>query len=259
MRPTTTALLMALLLLPGGSAAQPAEFAFYGDFLAWLSTVSPEHRAAPDQMIEPYAAKLRGDGLPAAEIDRRVRLLRMRRQEMSNDLWNRAYSSPTPRYNTSPNAFLISVVQGRKPGRALDVGMGDGRNALYLAELGWDVTGFDPADQGVARAADRARRLNLPLKAIVATDASFDFGREQWDLIVFTWVPLGERARAIEGLKPGGIVVVEGQSDAFPRNGLIALFDVLTVLRYEQVVDTGDFFGRREIPIVRLVAEKPTR
>ena len=55
-------------------------------------------------------------------------------------------------------------MEKRKPGKALDVGMGEGRNALYLAKLGWDVTGFDPADKVVALAAQRAKTMGLALK-----------------------------------------------------------------------------------------------
>jgi 2-polyprenyl-3-methyl-5-hydroxy-6-metoxy-1,4-benzoquinol methylase len=48
-----------------------------------------------------------------------------------------------------PNAFLIKVVEGRKPRTALDMAMGQGRNALMLAQRGWDVTGFDISDLAV--------------------------------------------------------------------------------------------------------------
>ena len=43
----------------------------------------------------------------------------------------------------------MDAVQGRKPGRALDIGMGQGRNAVFLATQGWDVTGFDPSTEAV--------------------------------------------------------------------------------------------------------------
>ena len=54
---------------------------------------------------------------------------------------NRALTSNSPRINWKPNAFLVEMVKNRKPGRALDVGMGQGRNALWLAGQGWDTTG----------------------------------------------------------------------------------------------------------------------
>src|SRR5260370_4164095 len=51
-------------------------------------------------------------------------------------------------FSRNPNGFLVEMTRQRKPGRALDVGMGQGRNSIFLAQQGWDVTGFDPADEG---------------------------------------------------------------------------------------------------------------
>jgi 2-polyprenyl-3-methyl-5-hydroxy-6-metoxy-1,4-benzoquinol methylase len=51
-----------------------------------------------------------------------------------------------------------SVVRGRKPGKALDIGIGEGRNAIFLATQGWEVTGFDISDVGVRSAERRPRR-----------------------------------------------------------------------------------------------------
>ena len=66
-------------------------------------------------------------------------------------------------FNHNPNAFLVECVRNRKPGKALDVGMGSGRNALYLASHGWDVTGFDIADVGVVQARKKAKTLGVRL------------------------------------------------------------------------------------------------
>ncbi len=51
-----------------------------------------------------------------------------------------------------------NTVEGRNPGRALDIGMGQGRNAVYLATQGWDVTGFDPSSEGVRIARSNAEK-----------------------------------------------------------------------------------------------------
>jgi len=51
--------------------------------------------------------------------------------------WDGVYSDRVPFFNTAPNAFLTEVVKGLKPGRALDIGMGQGRNSVHLAKLGW--------------------------------------------------------------------------------------------------------------------------
>ena len=79
-------------------------------------------------------------------------------------------------FSRNPNAFLVDVTHTRKPGKALDVGMGQGRNSIYLARHGWDVTGFDASDEGVRVARAEAARLGIKLSARVSTFAEFDFG-----------------------------------------------------------------------------------
>ena len=67
------------------------------------------------------------------------------------------------RIRWEPNAFLMEVASGLKPGDALDIGMGNGRNALYLARAGWNVTGFDTASVGVAKARAAATEAKVAL------------------------------------------------------------------------------------------------
>jgi SAM-dependent methyltransferase len=100
--------------------------------------------------------------------------------------------------------------------------------------------------------------LKLKLRTEVALDSTFDFGRESWDLILYSWVPpVASAAKAVQALRPGGIVVVEAGRDWFPSNALLTTFRGLRVLHYEERVAPSDFFNRREMPVVRLVAEKP--
>src|SRR3989337_4060642 len=61
--------------------------------------------------------------------------------ENPRERWNKEFERGTPTLRTAPNKLLIEVTQGRKPGTALDLGMGQGRNAIHLAGQGWDVTG----------------------------------------------------------------------------------------------------------------------
>lgn len=251
---------MALFVAVAGAiaAAQKPEFDFYPEYRHWVQSLPRAQRGSPEQVLELYRARLTKEGIAKTEIDRRTALITGQRQELENDFWNRFFTTDSPAFNLEPNAFLASVVAGRKPGRALDVGMGEGRNALYLAKLGWDVTGFDPADQAVALAQSRADSLKLKLKTVVALDKDFDFGRNRWDLIVYSWVgPADSARRAVESLMPGGIVVVEAGRSWFPPNGLLKMFDGLRVLRYEDELAPSDFFNRSEMFIVRLLAEKP--
>ena len=113
------------------------------------------------------------------------------------------------RIYTAPNAFMTEVVKGLKPGRALEVGMGQGRNSVYLAKLGWNVTGFDISERGIEVAQKSAQAAGVKIRTIRSSMEDFDYGAGQWDLVVGTYVGASWREKAVGGLKPGGVVVVE--------------------------------------------------
>ena len=79
------------------------------------------------------------------------------RHEGERKAYDEIYSSSSETFSAEPNHFLIRMMTGRKTGRALDVAMGQGRNAIWLAEHGWSVTGFDISPVAVAQ----ARRLKV--------------------------------------------------------------------------------------------------
>ena len=182
--------------------------------------------------------------------------------------YNGIYSGGSEVFTREPNRLLVEAVRNRKPGRALDVGMGQGRNALFLAKNGWEVTGFDAADEGIRQAKAEAARLALRVTAEVNTFDAFDFGTEKWDLIVLTYVSTKAIApKVAKALRPGGIVVVEDRhldtrrvwpAGTFGNNELILLFAGLRVLRYEDVWARPDWSAKKlDERLVRLVAEKP--
>jgi len=78
------------------------------------------------------------------------------------EVWNEVFTKREGR-EFPHNKFLAETIRGRKPGRALDIGMGEGRNALFLATQGWEVTGFDISEVGVqlARAAAQKKGLKV--------------------------------------------------------------------------------------------------
>ena len=92
--------------------------------------------------------------------------------------YNAIYSDEAEQatFNHAPNAFLVEFAKTLKPGRALDVGMGQGRNAIYLAQQGWQVTGFDLSDAGVKIAREQAAKFQVSVTAVVADAAAYDFG-----------------------------------------------------------------------------------
>jgi 2-polyprenyl-3-methyl-5-hydroxy-6-metoxy-1,4-benzoquinol methylase len=195
--------------------------------------------------------------------------------------FNRLYTEFDQVFSHEPNAFLVEAVRDVTPGTALDVAMGQGRNALFLARKGWDVTGFDIAEEGLKIARAEARKEGLHINAVCQGWEDFDFGRERWDLVVlsYAWVPLADPAfieRVRDSLRRGGLVLVEhpvenpenagsdpGNAAASAVNALpLAYSDGFQVLFYQDTQDISDWQRTPENRltakgrIVRLLARK---
>jgi SAM-dependent methyltransferase len=254
-----TGCVIALLACASGWSQKP-EYDFYREF---RNILVPQFRSqdpsiSPEGIAERYAAKLRSDGTAESEISRRLQLVRSDRADLENDYWNRFYLNDKSNFNREPNGFLVQTVRGRAPGTALDYAMGEGRNAIYLASLGWSVSGFDPADAAVALAQKRAKELGLKLTTSAVPDSEYDFGKDRFDLIVFSWsMPLVPIERVVDSLKPGGIVVMECAAHFVGQNGMLRLFDPLKIIHYEIVRAKADFDNRMETEVLRLIATKP--
>jgi len=213
--------------------------------------------------LDLYRGELRTQGDSAAEIERKIHIIDKDGERWEIERWNRTLTSNSPRINWKPNVFLVEMVKDRKPGRALDVGMGQGRNALWLAQQGWDTTGYDPAERAVALARENAAHAGVKLNTVIATDSQFDMGLAKWDLILLSYVEIRENAnKVIRALAPGGLVVAEyfhsdngGAPGGFADNELLRLFEGLRVIRYEDTEAVADF-GMNKTRIVRLCAEK---
>ena len=125
------------------------QLASYETFRSWLIKQPAEIRqAADDVLFQHYAEELRRQGKSDEETASTIATLKKLGNAPEVERWNRILTSPKPMFNVAPNAFLVEMTKGLKPGRALDVGMGQGRNTIYLAQQGWDSVGFDPADRG---------------------------------------------------------------------------------------------------------------
>lgn len=279
MRRALTRLMCVLMMSAAGGRAHVPLFAqaaaastatdvqIYERFRAWINALPPQGQ--PENPFDQYRKVLAADGLNAAEIERHIRIVNEQGQRLEVDRWNRILTTPTAAFNRKPNAFLVDVTRGVMPGTAFDVGMGQGRNAVYLAQQGWAVTGFDPADKAVALAREEASRLGVKINAVVQGEDEFDFGKARWDLVVLSYVGArGMVPRIYDSLRPGGRVVVEafhrdatktspiGGAVVFDTNELLQLFQQFRVLRYEDADAIGDF-GLQQTRVVRLAAQKP--
>lgn len=214
------------------------------------------------EALDCYREHLLRQGLSSERADRVMRLVLAYDE---GTLYDKVYAAE-PQFQTEPNRLLMEVADRLKPGKALDVGMGQGRNALFLARRGWDVTGFDVSAVGIAKAKAAARSAGLKIRAIHTSDEELEFGQEKWDLIAILYA-LEKRSvfRARDALRRGGIVVVEGaHRDAnrgaaweFESNELLRIFEGFTILKYEELVGSYDWAPGKPVRMVRLVAQKP--
>lgn len=122
--------------------------------------------------------------------------------------WDERYAASPLVWSSGPNEFVSSELADLAPGRAVDLACGEGRNAIWLTSLGWQVTGLDFS----AVAIDKARRLSTAVEWVVA-DALTWRGHD-YDLAVLAYLqlPAGERRTAVQNawaaLVPGGRLFV---------------------------------------------------
>ena len=257
------ALVLSLVVALGGVAwAQKSEGRLAFEAFDTWRTQPAQASLSWDDTLRRYREHLMANGMTAEQADRTLRLVGAHDEGV---LYDRAYSAAQPEFRQEPTTLLVEAVAGLTPGKALDVGMGQGRNALFLAARGWDVTGFDVSTVVLTKAREAAAARGLPLRAVQMSDEEFDFGTEQWDLFAVLYA-LEKRSvfRVKNALKPGGLVVVEGAHRGtggaeweFETNELLRIFEGFTILKYEDVMASYDWAPARQLRMVRLVARKP--
>ncbi len=135
---------------------------------------------------------------------------------MSGNVWDTRYAGAVYMYGTTPNDFLRERA-GALPagGRVLCLAEGEGRNAVFLAERGFTVTGVDGSKVGLEKAQRLAQERGVTIETVVADLREYDLGRSRWDAVVSIWAHLPPDVRAalhpriVEALVPGGVLLLE--------------------------------------------------
>src|SRR5512133_4230080 len=139
--------------------------------------------------------------------------------------WDTRYNTEEYVFGKRPNRFLIDCTSGLAPGKVLCLGEGEGRNAVYLASIGWEVTAVDISPYGIKKARLLAHQRGVKITTITADLNDYSIKPNAWDLIItfFVHIPAEERARmhhkVIAGLRPGGMYILEGYSPEMVRFG----------------------------------------
>lgn len=133
--------------------------------------------------------------------------------------WDERYASAEQIWSGDPNGSLVTEVTGLTPGRALDVGCGEGADAVWLARLGWDVTALDVSQVAVDRAerhaADAGVRVTWVRSGLVGAGLSpggFDLVSAQYPALLRTPDHEAERA-LLAAVAPGGVLLVVHHAD----------------------------------------------
>lgn len=130
-------------------------------------------------------------------------------------MWDERYSTKEYVYGTEPSEFLKENVEYLPRGKVLSLAEGEGRNAVFLAKLGYEVTAVDASLVGIEKGKVLADDNNVVVDFVHADLADFDIGVNQWEGIVSIFCPLPSKLRGIihnsvvSGLKYNGVFLLQ--------------------------------------------------
>ena len=135
--------------------------------------------------------------------------------------WDERYASSERIWSGQPNHALTSEVSGLTPGRALDVGSGEGADAIWLAQRGWQVSAIDPSSVALERAQRAAAQAGVEVSWWLGQLVGSDLPLESFDLVSSFYVPLMREHEPVERLislvAPGGTLLIVHHAD-FPQH-----------------------------------------
>lgn len=177
--------------------------------------------------------------------------------------WDSKYSADEYITGKEPCEWLkqnAGLLNGR--GDALDIAMGEGRNAVFVAALGYNVVGVDISEAGIRKARALADEKNMLFTAVQADLDNYKISENSFDLILcFNFLDRRLFPEICRGLKPGGFIFYETftidhlKHSSFKKewvlahNELLKAFSELRVLRYREI-------DQEQKAVASLVAQK---
>lgn len=131
------------------------------------------------------------------------------------NMWDKRFSSEEYVYGREPNEFLRNRYSAIPKGDVLCLAEGEGRNAVFLAKMGYNVTAVDISAEGIKKTVELANESSVEVNTIVADLKDFDLGEHKWDGVVsiFAHVPLEIRKslhrRVVNSLRDKGVFLSE--------------------------------------------------
>jgi SAM-dependent methyltransferase len=174
----------------------------------------------------------------------------------SKVVWDKRYSKRSYIYGKAPAKFLADNYDYLEPeSKILDMGMGEGRNAVFLAQKGHHVTGIDISSVAVKKARFLAKEFGVKIKTVVGTLTKYKIPDASFDAIIcFYYVDRELNEKIQKWLKPGGLLIYEaytlkeylkhknGKINYFLKEKeLISMFPKMDILKYEEPIHEKEF------------------
>jgi SAM-dependent methyltransferase len=156
--------------------------------------------------------------------------------------WNERYAA-AELWGVEPNRFVSPAAAGLSPGRALDLACGEGRNAIWLAQQGWNVVAVDFAEVAIDRGHRRARELGVEIDWIVADLRTWTPPERAFDFVLLSYLQLpahervGVWAGASRAVAPGGTFFLVGHDARNVSDGVGGPQDVSVCYTAADVVE----------------------
>ncbi|MGI9665540.1 MAG: class I SAM-dependent methyltransferase [Acidimicrobiia bacterium] len=135
---------------------------------------------------------------------------------MDASMWNDRYDGTELLWSAGPNQFLPPLVADLEPGSVLDVACGEGRNSIWLAERGWNVTAVDFSDVAIERG--RTLAGDTDINWVVGDVTTLDTADHVFDLVIVFYLHLGPQSfqdaltGALRAVAPGGSIFAVGHA-----------------------------------------------
>lgn len=174
---------------------------------------------------------------------------------MDREGWNQRYAGSDLVWSAAANRFLMDEVAALRPGRALDLGTGEGRNAIWLAKLGWRVTAVDFSDVGLQKARQIARGAGADIDWVEADLRTYAPEPGAFDLVVVMYIhfsPTDRRAlvrAAAAAVAAGGTLLVVGHDRSNLERGFGGPQDPSILFTPDDI--TADLAGIAGLHVVR--------
>jgi len=202
-----------------------------------------------------------GRAVSVQSIDnKRFEILSGRKNEVSTkSVWDQKFSNEKYIFGKKPAETLknyLKLIGDNNNRTVLDIAMGEGRNAVFMALNGYRVTGIDISSVAIKKANALARENNVSIKGIVADLDKYEFKNHEFDIVLcYYYLDRDLIAKMKKWLKPGGIIIFEGYTIDDPveskgnknylleNNELLKLFSEYRVVHFEEPLNNRRFYS----------------